>query len=83
MAAEEPVSDSPPIQTYAMTMTLVVPDVTAATTSESQTAGSPPARTANSDATETEVDLVDPAPIEDASALSTQEAPTNTIRAAK
>ncbi|KZP02920.1 hypothetical protein FIBSPDRAFT_879920, partial [Athelia psychrophila] len=85
----------------------VVPDVTAAATSESRTADSLPARTANSDATETEGDLghraessptttpwwryagwnsahpVDPAPIAGTSVLSTQEAPTNTARAAK
>ncbi|KZP05631.1 hypothetical protein FIBSPDRAFT_1053986 [Athelia psychrophila] len=105
--ASEPVSDSPPMQTYSTTTTPVVPDMTAAPPSGSQTADSPPARTANSDATETEGDLVhraefsptttpwwryvgwssahlvDPAPIADTSALSTQQAPANTIRAAK
>ncbi|KZP02455.1 hypothetical protein FIBSPDRAFT_880324 [Athelia psychrophila] len=105
--ASEPVSDSPPMQTCSTTTTLADPDGTAATTSESQTADSPPARTADSDTTETEGDLghraesppattpwwryvgwngdhpVDPAPIADTSALSTQEAPTNTIRAAQ
>ncbi|KZP10366.1 hypothetical protein FIBSPDRAFT_872729 [Athelia psychrophila] len=55
--ASEPVSDSPPMQTCSMTTTLVVPDMTAAPPSGSQTADSPPARTANSDATETEGDL--------------------------